>query len=751
MANGITKRVGVLVLLLGCLNMVFGEYHISITPLQHDIKDLSQRSTKVMDQNGERCALIRFETPIPNLFSFNLGAQQIEKRENKDDEVWIWVSPDVKKMTIRCQDCAPYKDYRVALKGGNVYHAKITTGLPQETAQTQKVNIFCEKIPFTVSIDGNAPVESRGRTFFTELPIGAHDIVVAAKLSKPQAKTIRVFRSKPYSDTIRLEDNYGEVAVTVNPSGGYTVRVDGEEHRQNRLLKLEPGQHRVTIEKERYETYETTIDVTLKGQHSINAVMTPAFAIFTVTTADDETEIWVDGKMRGHNRVNVELTWGNHIVEGRRRGYDTWQYAASDFSVNSQRAIKIPKLVKQYGGVRISFYPSQAQIYVDGKIIDTQYGVYYEPHAEIGKHFVQARLTDYTTVRDSFTVEPGQIYTRDYVLERMALGIATISTDPEIGIYRRTQDNELVFLGHSNFTGKIPAGENVIELKNAAGITCQYRLFINDQEEHAPVHFPFERKLMIRTNVGKEITLKPGKRPAFAVKANKQMKLEPMPYVITVNKKGYQTYRDTIDLSEAGVDKLIYRADLRRLNDTLAGPIKRGNPHLQRFYNRAGTWFLGIIDFGYAFDLNGGQKAADGVTPKFNHVISAGILPFRYKMFGMSLADFELSVGDSTWKQTICYKPRISLYLPCSDGFAFHFYGGVALNLFDLTQPNVTNKRMDIIGGASMRFNYNGGFPMDIYAEYKYPIMGADQTALAALNKAMLFRVGVSFTIGVDH
>jgi len=120
-------------------------------------------------------------------------------------------------------------------------------------------------------------------------------------------------------------------------------------------------------------------------------------------------------------------------------------------------------------------------------------------------------------------------------------------------------------------------------------------------------------------------------------------------------------------------------------------------------------------------------------------------------MFGMSLADFELSVGDSTWKQTICYKPRISLYLPCSDGFAFHFYGGVALNLFDLTQPNVTNKRMDIIGGASMRFNYNGGFPMDIYAEYKYPIMGADQTALAALNKAMLFRVGVSFTIGVDH
>jgi hypothetical protein len=751
MESGFSKRImGVVVLLLCSLNLVWAEYSVTATPLTHDIKDLSQRGSKVYDQNGERCALIRFETPIPNLFSFNLGAQQIEKRENKDDEVWIWVSPDVKKMTIRCDNCTQLKDYRVALKSGNVYRAKLTTGLPQETALTQKVNIYCDKIPFTISIDGAAPVESRSRTYFTELPIGAHELVVAAKLYKTESKTIHVFRSKPYSDTIRMEDNYGEVAVTVNPSGGYTVRVDGEEHKQNRLLKLEPGNHRVVIEKDRYETYETTIEVVHKGQHSISAVMTPAFATFTITTAEDETEIWVDGKMRGRNRVNVELTWGNHRIEGRRTGYDTWEYATSDFSTTSQRTIKIPKLNKQFGSVRISFYPPQASVYVDGKLVDTESGVYYVPRAEVGHHFVQARLMDYTSVRDSFTVESGQLYTRDFTLERIPLGIATISTDPEIGIYRITQDNETVFLGHSTFTGKIPAGENIIELKNSAGVTCQYHLFINDKEEHVPVVYPFIRKLMIRTNVGKNITLKPGRRPAYEVKANKRMKLEPMKYEITATKKGYQMYKDTIDLSDPGVSSLIYRADLRRLNDTLDHPQVRKNQHLQRFYDRAGTWFIGVLDFGYTFDLNGGQTNADG-KPAFKHIITAGILPFRYKMFGMSLADFEVAVADSLWKQTFCYKPRISLFLPCSDGFAFHFYAGMSLNLSDLTNAQVTQKRMSIIGGASMRFNYVGRFPMDLFAEYQYPISGVEQTTLDALNKAQLFRVGISFTGGVDH
>ena len=261
MANGFSKWFGLILIGLSWQVSV-AQNAVSVTDLVHDIKDLSQRSSKVYDQNGERCALIRFETPIPSFFTFNLGAQQIEKRENKDDEVWIWVSADVKKMTIRCSDCSPLKDYRVALKPGNVYRAKITTGLPQEVATTQNVNIYCEHTPFFVSIDGSEPVQNASHNYYTELPIGAHTLNVSAKLRKPYVTTIRVFRSRPYMDTIKLENNYGEILINASQSS-YTLFVDGEQQKYNKHVKVEPGLHQLVITKERYERFETTVDVKL--------------------------------------------------------------------------------------------------------------------------------------------------------------------------------------------------------------------------------------------------------------------------------------------------------------------------------------------------------------------------------------------------------------------------------------------------------------------------------------------------------
>lgn len=755
MESGFSKRFGVIALLIMSLSTLTwaAEHKITATPLTHDVKDMSQNKNKHFDQNGERCAVIVFETPIPNLFKFELGTLNIEHREIKDDELWLWVSPDLKKMTIKCDNCTPLKDYRpgVALKSGHIYRGKITTGLPQETALTQKVNLYCERTPFTVSIDGSAPIESKTRTYFTELPIGQHDLVVSASLCKPYSKTFRVSRGKAYSDTIKMVDYYGEVALTVTPMGGYTVKVDGVEHRQNRLLKVEPGKHRITIQKERYEVYETSIEVADKGQHSINAVLTPAFAQFTITTSDEETEIWVDGALKGHNRCNIELTWGDHRIEGRRKGFDTWEYPASDFSANSVRTIKIPKLNKQYGIIHLSFYPQNAAIYIDGKLVDAASGVYHDARAEVGFHYVQARLTDYKSVRDSFTVEPGEIYRHDYQLERLALGIATINTDPGIGIYLVRQDEEEPeFLGHTTITRKIPAGENVIILKNPSGLTCRYNLFVNDQEEHAPVTFPFERQLMIRTNAGGDISLKGPKRPAYAVKANKKLTLDPLPYEITIMKRGYQPYHDTIDLTIPPKEKTtIYRANMRKLNDTIEHASLRKESPFQGFYDHAGTWFIGIIDFGYTFDFN---SAIADPSRGFKHIVTLGALPFRYKMFGVSLADFEACVTDSAWKESICYKPRVSLFVPCGDSFAFHFYGGLGINLYDLKNATASeNKRMYAFGGISLRLNGAGRFPVDIFGEYKYPIKGVQQTELDNLNKTQLFRVGITFTGGIDH
>ena len=747
MVNGFSKYLGLILLSVISIQYSVAQNQVKVTALQHDIKDLSQRSSKVFDQNGERCAVIKFETPIPSFFSFNLGAQQIEKRENKDDEVWIWVSPDVKKMTIRCSDCTPLKDYRVNLKSGNVYRAKITTGLPQEVATTQKVNFYCDQIPYYISIDGAEPIEHKAHTYYTELPIGAHQVMMSAKLYKPYNATFRVFRSKPYMDTVRLEENYGEIALTATQSA-YTVYLDDELQRHNRLIKAEPGEHKLVVSKDRYESYETRVEVKLKEQTPVHAVLKPAFMLFTIEAAEDETEIWVDDTYRGRRKANVELVWGTHQIEGRRKGYDTWEYAVKDFNANSEKNIRIPKLNKQYGSIRLSIFPPGAETYVDGKLVNSSNGIYTDPRVVTGLHFVQIRLTDYKSVRDTFTVESGQVYARNYELQPIALGEATIQTDQDVAIYRRVPDEDVpIFLGHTQYKGKLPAGENVIELKSAAGVTCQYHVFINEKQMHT-FSMPFKRKLMVRTNVigGKLMVSTPYTKQPYRIKANKKMNSNPLKYVIDIDKKGYQPFHDTIDLTIPGQKYTVYRAELRKINDTIPHEKRYQSPaFLQRYYDNAGTWFIGIIDFGYIFDFNGGKDFG------FKHILTAGVLPFRYRMLGVNAADFELCVSDSAKMESFSYRPKISLVLPCKPGFAFTFYTGLSINLYDrhFAKEKPATVRTDLLGGVSMKLNSAGRFPVDIFAEYKYPLKGRDLSLIS--HKEQLFRVGILFTPGIDH
>ncbi|MBR2165285.1 MAG: PEGA domain-containing protein [Paludibacteraceae bacterium] len=744
MASGFSKRMVGLCMLLAAMSLS-AQYKVKVSDLAYDIQDLSQRNTKIVDQNGERCALIKFETPIPSFFLFQLGAQQIEKREDKDDEIWIWVSPDVKKMTIHCSDCSPLKDYRVSLKGGNVYRAKITTGLPQEVATTQHVNIYCERTPFFISIDGAAPIENASRTFNTELSIGAHNINVSAKLSKPYRGTIRVYRSKPYMDTIRLDDYYGEIVVNASQSS-YTLYVDDELRKQNRTVRVEPGAHKVTLIKDRYETIEQTVEVEEGKQTILPIEFKPVFSIFNVICADEETEIWLDGVYKGRNRANIEIVWGEHQLEGRRQGYDPFVLPVKDFTAESEKTIKIPKLNKQFGALRVSVYPPDAQLYVDGQEATLNDGVYRESRITTGIHFIQCRKADYASIRDSVEVTVGQLSARDYTLEALPMGWLAIRTDPEVAIYVITPgEDKPSYLGHSSIYAHLPAGENIIELRNKENIHCRYHVFINNKQDITePVTMPFRRQLMIRSNVlGADVVLRDSLKYGEHVKANTKMKLNPVRYSLAMEKKGYETYRDTIDLSDPNTPSLVYYAKMRKKGDTtVVDSTKRTyqSPKVfHAFYDNAGKWYIGIFNLGYSFDFNGGGK--------YLHQIHFGILPIRYRIVQLNPADFEMTIGNGLIKNNISYRPKLSAVLPCNKSLAFTFYLGADVNLNDLAQKK-SDPRTYLLSGASMRINHSGRFPVDIFAEYTWPVKGVDKSLIT--HKEQLFRVGLSFSTGID-
>ena len=122
----------------------------------------------------------------------------------------------------------------------------------------------------------------------------------------------------------------------------------------------------------------------------------------------------------------------------------------------------------------------------------------------------------------------------------------------------------------------------------------------------------------------------------------------------------------------------------------------------------------------------------------------------RYRIAQVNLADFEITVNDGSWKEQVYYRPKLSVVLPCAKGLAFTVYGGLAVNLYDWSKKAETI-RTYALGGASMKLNSVGKFPVDIFAEYKWPVYkGADTSKEAIGAREQLFRFGISFSSGID-
>ena len=534
MANGIIKS-WLIVLLLGmAVGMSAQQYQVKATECSEDMMDFSQRSTRVVDQNGDQCAVLRIESAIPGLLKFELGAQDIEHKEIKDDEVWLWVSTSVKKITIRCDGCKPLKDYRPGnLEGGHIYHFKVTTGHPKEQATKQHMHILCHQVPFFVSIDGKPAVESTKNQFTQELSLGTHNIVVSATHYKSFTKDIKLTRSAASRDTVNLAPNFGTVTIRPNVQG-CKLFIDNQEFGINGEIKLDVGQHQISVRKEKYTSHEEKIVVHIGDKHIVNANLTPNFISVTITAKEPETEIYINEEYKGVGKCVFEFDYNERYeIEGRRKGCQTHIVERHDFNANSPKTIAIPELKRLYGTLNISFLPKEATLKIDGITRPTKNGEFSDSHIEIGQHVIQVRHDDYRSAEETVTIENGELTAKSYELIKVPTGIVTIKTDDGVAILLR-QDHDLIYKSSSEWTGKLPIGENEIVLRNTEGLECEYKILV-DEDKKMEKKLKFFRNLKVSAPTGSKVMIQSDDE-SKEYSANKKLTLQPQEYTIVVSR-----------------------------------------------------------------------------------------------------------------------------------------------------------------------------------------------------------------------
>ena len=254
------KRLIAFILQTFCV-IVMQAQNLAVQSFRMDETDLTANTagTTVIDQNGNKCALIKVETTLRG-FTFDAGTLGVVKTENHVGEVWVYVPEGVKRLSIFHEDYMPIRDYDLGmmLRRARTYVLRLSASQQQaaEEAPTSQFVIFqVSPANATIELNGETlPVHNGSATKM--MPFGSYDYRVQAPDYMPQAgKVVVDDPQQPHVVSALLkregEDRLvtvGSVTFTMIPVKGGTFQMGATKEQTGEARKDEKPVHTVTLD-----------------------------------------------------------------------------------------------------------------------------------------------------------------------------------------------------------------------------------------------------------------------------------------------------------------------------------------------------------------------------------------------------------------------------------------------------------------------------------------------------------------------
>ncbi len=389
---------------------------ISVKDFKIVTNDLTARVTApVIDQNGDKCALIKVITDQKG-FVWEGDMLGIVETDYKIGEHWLYVPYGAKYLTIRHEKLGALRNYKypMAIKKATAYELHLTTASVLTTVEereipTQWVIFTSEPKGADVYVDD----EYKDVTDYqVELEEGKHTY----RIEKPLHHTYAgVINPKADGEKVevhaKLEPNYGFASFTTNPANG-TITIKGENINKESPFttdRLKSGDYQVTVSKNLY--HDTTITITIRDNETteIETKLRPAFAsLYVKSTPESKAEIFVDNKSTGKKTPATisPISSGKHTITLRKEWFEPKkeQIVLGD---DEQKQLQI-EMKPTFGNVIVQTSKG-ADIYIDNKKVGTNQ---WEGRLAAGFHTFEARMNKHhndqkkkeITIGDEFTI-----------------------------------------------------------------------------------------------------------------------------------------------------------------------------------------------------------------------------------------------------------------------------------------------------------------------------------------------------------
>ena len=390
--------------------------NITVTDFQLDQTDLTamQEGTKVLDPNGDKCAVIKIETPVDG-FTFNVGSLGVMKTTRVGSEIWVYVPYGVKKLTLSHQKIGMLDSWPIpcSIEKGRTYKMKITTANVRtiiEEAVTSQYLVFQVQPPTAVvELNGEMLDIASDGTAQKYLPFGTYNYTVQAANYHPESGTVTINDpNNPHVKNISLKPAFGWIEVTANNTlTGAAVYVD------NQLIgkvpvksgSLASGQHTVRISRSMYSPYSQQVTVSDNQTTNLSPVLASDFANLTLTVHGN-AEIWVNGEKKGSGTWSGALGSGDYRVETKLANHRTATRNLSITPSQNGQTINLDAPEPIYGKINVSVMPSLADIYLDGVKVGQTPRVL--QNILIGQHSVRVSKTGFGDYNTTVNVQEAQ-------------------------------------------------------------------------------------------------------------------------------------------------------------------------------------------------------------------------------------------------------------------------------------------------------------------------------------------------------
>jgi formylglycine-generating enzyme required for sulfatase activity len=237
---------------------------------------------------------------------------------------------------------------------------------------------------------------------------GSYSVSATLPGYKPLQEEIEIKRGGVANLSYVLEELPGLVSINTTPDATAHVFVDSNEVTLNKQGKAEisRGTHQLRIETERYQVFETEIEVKGYGENQLLEVaLEPAWALVAITSDPVSADVRVDGKYAGKTPLEVEILQGRHEIVLEKEGFKPLSLVQS-VTAGEDITIDTVKLSPVDGQLTVNSSPEGASVMLDDKYLGvTPLTLNVDANLQQTLRFSKA---GYTSKEQSVILQPGE-------------------------------------------------------------------------------------------------------------------------------------------------------------------------------------------------------------------------------------------------------------------------------------------------------------------------------------------------------